>query len=104
MHTFPELLKKIRDEAGITQKELADRLKVSTVLIAMVETGQKDPSKKLITKLAKEMDVHPSSITPFIFSDKALSAKQSGIEKHLIFWGEKLQRYLIKTKAKNLKR
>ena len=102
MYNFQDLLKQIRKESDLTQEELARVLDVSTILISMLETGQKDVSKNFIEKLAKKLNVHPSSIAPFVFTgDK--KTKLSGIEKQMILISEKLQTYLIKIKAKNLK-
>ncbi len=103
MYTFPELIKKIRDEAGLTQAEFAKALGVSAVLIAMVETEQKEVSKKLLIRLAERLEVHPSSITPFLFIEKDGSLKKfSKIEKTFVEWGEKMQDHLIKDRAKLL--
>ena len=55
MYSFPELIKKIRSEANMTQADFAKAIDVSPVLIAMVESGQKEVSKKLILKLAKKL-------------------------------------------------
>jgi len=104
MDTFPKLLKKIRNEAGLTQEDLARVLEVSTALIAMVETGQKEVSKNLIERLAKKLDVSSNSITPFIFIGNDINLKKlSGVEKKLLQVGGHLQNFLIKKKAKNLK-
>lgn len=104
MYTFPELIKKIRSEAGLTQAEFAKAVEVSPVLIAMVETGQKEVSKKLLLKIAERLGVHPSSITPFLYDGIGLNDKHlSPIEKQFLSWGVKLQHYLIKKKSKNLK-
>jgi len=105
MYTFPELIKKIRDEAGLTQAEFAKALGVSAVLITMVETGQKEVSKNLLLKLANRINVHPTSITPFLFisKDNPMEAV-SGIEQTFIKWGEKMQMYLIKDRSKILKK
>ncbi len=105
MYTFPELIKKIRKEAGLSQEEFATALDVSTVLIAMVETGQKEVSKNLLTRLAEKMDVHPASITPFLFieKDKPLSSITL-IERKFISWGEQMQEHLIQDRAKLLSR
>ena len=103
MFTFPELLKEIRRESNLTQEEMAKILEVSTVLIAMIETGQKEVSKAFIIKLAEKLGVHPSSITPFIFANEKTN-KLSGIERNLIIFGEKMQADLIKKKAKKLKK
>ena len=105
MYTFSDLIRKIRDEAGLTQAEFAKALGVSAVLIAMVETGQKEVSKNLLIKIAELLNVHPSSITPFLFIDKEkLSNNPPVIEKKLIEWGEKMQTHLIKDRAKLLKK
>ncbi len=104
MYTFPELIKKIREETGLTQAEFAKSLDVSTVLIAMVETGQKEVSKNLLIKLAQKMKVHPASITPFLFISKDAPVEQtSEIERMLVRWGEKMQTHLIKDRAKTFK-
>lgn len=101
MYSFPELIKKIRSEAGLTQAEFARAIDVSPVLIAMVESGQKEVSKKLILKLADGLKVHPFSITPFLYGDDANDNKKlTGIEKQFIDWGTKLQNHLIKNRAK----
>ncbi|MBI4992490.1 MAG: helix-turn-helix transcriptional regulator [Candidatus Harrisonbacteria bacterium] len=105
MHTFPELLKNIREQGNLTQEELARALGVSTILISMVETGQKEVSKNLVIKLADRLGVHPSSIMPFVFiGENDNLPNLSGIEKTFVEWGEKLQNYLIKVKSKKLKK
>ncbi len=104
MLTFSELVKTIREEAGLTQEQFAQALGVSTILIAMVETGQKEVSKNLILKIAELMEVHPASITPFLFIDKDHPlSKKNPIENWLLQFGEKMQTTLIKTKAKKLR-
>ena len=105
MYTLPELIKEIRNESGLTQAQFADGMGVSTVLIAMIESGQKDVSKKLILRLAEEMNVHPSSLTPFIFiNENPNSNNLSIVERPLVRWGEKIQKLLIKKRAKRLKK
>lgn len=104
MYTFPELLKKIRNESGLTQPEFAKALNISSALIAMVETGQKEPSKKLVHILAEKMKVHPSSIMPFLSIEKSIKMEDLGpMEKTLISWGEKMQEFLINKKAAQIK-
>ena len=106
MYTFPELIKKIRGEAGLTQAEFAKAVEVSPVLIAMVESGQKEVSKKLLLKIANRLEVSPASISPFLYDGVAPAEGKdlSPIERQFIAWGTKLQNYLIKTKSKNLKK
>ena len=104
MYTFPKLIKNIRKQADLTQSEFASILGVSSVLIAMVETGQKEVSKNLLLKLADKMKVSPNSITPFLFDIKTgTQYTLSTLEKNFIKYGEKMQDYLIINKSKNLK-
>lgn len=105
MYKFPELIKKIRIEAGLTQTEFAVSVGVSPVLIAMVESGQKEVSKNLLLKIADKLQVHPASITPFLYGFD-LKGRTEGdlttIEKQFLNWGMKLQTQLIKNKSKKL--
>lgn len=104
MYSFPELIKKIREEAGLTQTDFAKKLKVSPILISMVETGQKPVSKKLIEKIAKKLEIHPMSITPFLLMNEEFSGAKIGkIEQKIIEQVEKMQELLIKKKSKLLK-
>jgi len=104
MYSFPELIKKIRAEAELTQSQFAKAIGVSSVLIAMVESGQKDVSKNLILKIANGLKVHPSSITPFLYGDSLKENEQlSLIERQFLAFGTKLQDHLIKKQAKFLK-
>ena len=88
----------------MTQAEFAACLDVSPVLITKLETGKKEVSKKFLIKLAKKLDVHPSSITPFLFISENFSNEQSlsAMEKRFIQLGEKFQLYLIRDRAKKL--
>lgn len=105
MYSFPELIKEIRKAADLTQAEFANILGVSTVLVSMIESEQKDVSKKFIIKLAEKLEVNPSSITPFLcIYDVKDRFGVSRIEKKLIEIGEALQIQLIRKKAKNLKK
>lgn len=105
VYKFPELIKKIRNEAGLTQAEFAAAIEVSPVLIAMVESGQKEVSKKLLVKIADRLEVSPASITPFLYgSDDVADRKPSVIERQFLSLGVKLQEHLIRTKSQNLKK
>lgn len=105
MYKFPELIKEIRTEAGLTQAEFAASVGVSPVLIAMVESGQKEVSKNLLLKIADKLQVHPASITPFLYGfdlKGRLEEDLTSIEKQFLKWGIKLQTQLIKSKSKKL--
>lgn len=51
------LVRDLRYKVGLTQKEFAKRLGVSTILISMVETDQKNVTFKLLEKIAKYFKV-----------------------------------------------
>lgn len=104
MYSFPTLIKMIRSEAGLTQAEFAAELKVSPVLIAMVESGQKPVSKNLVIKLASRLNVHPASITPFLYEENVIESELSKVERQFMAIGAKLQQHLIKTKSKQLRK
>ena len=101
MYDFPELLKNIRKETKLTQSGLAAKLGVSAILIAMIESGQKEPSKKFVEVLATKMEVSPRAIIPFVYSTNKYS-DDSAFEKHLSQFGMSLQKQLISKKAKNI--
>lgn len=104
MSTFSQFLKQIRATSELSQKELADILGFSTILIVKLETGAKRPSKKFITTLAKKMDVRPASITPFMLdSNSAGAAPLSNLEKKLLALTERIQLEIINRDAKRLK-
>ena len=50
---FTERLKKLRKEAGLTQKEIADHFKTSPQSYAQWEKGLRSPSKESLEKLAQ---------------------------------------------------
>lgn len=104
MYSFPELIRKVRTEAGLTQTEFAQEIKVSPVLIAMVEGGQKPVSKNLLIKIADRLNVHPASITPFLYGYEAKDKDLSVLEKQFLAWGTRLQEHLINDRSKLLRK
>ena len=50
-------LKSLRETRGISQKELAESIGVSDVMISMYEQGKKNPSLETISKIAKYFNV-----------------------------------------------
>lgn len=54
---FNEMLKILRKARGLSQIELAERLKVSTGLIGMYETGQRKPSYEMLEAIADYFNV-----------------------------------------------
>ena len=51
---FSKKLKKLRIRSGLTQAELAKRLKVSQSTIGMYEQGRREPKKSVLKKICTE--------------------------------------------------
>lgn len=103
MFSFSELLKEIRKEANISQEKFAEILWVSAILIAMLETWKRDPSKKFVNILANKLNVSSFSLMPFLSSDEVNDYDSlSFIEKKIYDIWVTLQQDLIKKKSKLL--
>ena len=50
-------LRKLRDQRGITQEQLAKRAGLSRVYVALIETKRSDPRLSIVVKLAKALKV-----------------------------------------------
>ena len=59
---FPEKLRKMRKDKGITQEELASSIFVSRTLISKYENGSVYPTKDNVQKLALYFNVPISSL------------------------------------------
>ena len=53
VNTFSERLKMLRTKAGMTQKQLAARLGVSTSQVSYYETAERSPSPERVVDLAR---------------------------------------------------
>ena len=69
---FAKQLKKIRDEKGWSQKELAERANLSSGLIGLYELGKRDPRRKNMKKLADALDVDDNYFIDYSFLDNRL--------------------------------
>ena len=49
---FPSRLKNLREEAGLTQEELAEKAQISARAVSRYETGEAIPDLRIIHKLA----------------------------------------------------
>lgn len=57
INKFAIRLKNLREHNGLKQKELAEKIGVSTSLIGLYETGERNPSRKSLSKLSALFDV-----------------------------------------------
>lgn len=60
--TFASLVKRAREERGLTQRELGERVGVSAVQISRFEGGKESGSRELIVRLAAELDIDLNSL------------------------------------------
>lgn len=62
MFEFENRLKKLRENAGITQKQLADSLNVTQTAVNYWENGKREPNIEMIQKIADYFDVTPAYV------------------------------------------
>lgn len=53
---FETRIRDLREEAGLTQAELADRVDVTRQTVLYVEKGEYNPSLELAWRIAREFD------------------------------------------------
>jgi len=104
MYSLPQFLKELRKQENLSQFDLAQIIGVSTILISMIEAGQKTASRKFIELLSNKLQVNPGTLALFSYDLKQESSKDlTVLEKNLLDIGTKFQKQLITKKAKNLK-
>ena len=57
MGTFASVFKELRIKSGLTQQEMADRLKISRSSVGMYEKGEREPSYELLEAIADFFNV-----------------------------------------------
>lgn len=61
-------LKKLREDCGLTQEELASRSGVSRPAIHRIENGQQAPRRGTVKKLAQALGMAPWEVAPDLFT------------------------------------
>ncbi len=61
---FAEKLKSLRDAAGLTQQELADRAELSQQAVAAWESGTREPGLSALGKLCDALGVPCTAFVP----------------------------------------
>lgn len=96
MNTFAESLKRCRTEKGISQEELAKKIKIHPVQLSRYERGQSAPSIEVVQKIATALDF---SIDELVFGNEDIKAKQSIKDRELLSMFRKIQ--LLNDKQKD---
>ncbi|MGB9661248.1 MAG: helix-turn-helix domain-containing protein [Moorellaceae bacterium] len=109
-----ERLRKLREQAGLTQEELAKLLGVERSTISRYESGNRDPSSEMLDRLAKFFNVSvdyllgrtddPRTIEQINEeAQKKIEEALEGDEELLSFWQELRQREDLQLLFKQVK-
>ena len=67
-------IREFRQQAGLSQDELADRMDMSTPYISMLESGKRYPSIEMLIRIAFALGVRPGTMLDMI-ADRYLADK-----------------------------
>lgn len=76
-------LRKVRKKCGITQEELAKRLKLNRATVSKYETGQIKPTFEQIQNIAEVLGVALSELLPDSFAAAIISGTEEKYEERL---------------------
>lgn len=62
---FGKLVRRLREQAGISQEDLAERAGVHRTYIGGIERGERNPTLVTIHKLAEALDVPPKKLLEY---------------------------------------
>ncbi len=84
-NTVGKEIKKARIDAGLTQKDLADQISLSSNYISQIEKDKKLPSLKTLFKIAKALKVKPEKLVKedSLFIELSNLAKEHDISQVL---------------------
>lgn len=98
MVNFGKRLKELRKNAGLTQKQLADKIWVTKATISYYEQSERNPSPEILVKLAKVFHVTTDYLLGIEQKQRFLDV--SGLSEEDI---ELLQHTIDTLQKKNLK-
>lgn len=78
-HTIGPTVKKIRQQRGLSQSELAAAVDMSVSYLSLIETAKRTPNLEVVEKIAKALNI-PLNIFVFLASDKA---ELEGLDKNV---------------------
>jgi transcriptional regulator with XRE-family HTH domain len=59
---FGATIRRMREAAGLTQAQLAERGSLSSTYLGIIERGENVPTLSVILQLAEALDVHPMEL------------------------------------------
>ncbi len=57
-------IRKIREQNGLTQEKLAELARVDYSYLNLIENGRRNPSIKVVTKIARALGMSPKDLLP----------------------------------------
>jgi transcriptional regulator with XRE-family HTH domain len=66
--TLGAAIKRLRNAAGLSQRELAERIQVDASYLSHLEADRREPSLGLLRSLARELNIHPGLLLAVAFS------------------------------------
>ena len=66
------VIREFRQQVGLSQDDLADRMDMSTPYISMLENGKRYPSIEMLIRIALALEVRPGAMLDMI-ADRYLS-------------------------------
>ena len=82
---FGEKLRELREKAGLTQRQLAAQIRVSTSAVSSYETQDRDPSLVNLIKIAKTFHVSTDYLLGIDKAERADLSDLSEEEKEIIY-------------------
>ena len=62
MNKIGDVIKKLREESGVTAKDLAQKIGLSASQMSRLESGQRRINSEVLTRIAKALGVAPSRL------------------------------------------
>lgn len=87
---FSEKIRRLREERRLSQADLAKDVGVTPQLISLLEKGQRDPSLKIIKKIANALGVTASYLISGESRIKTIDLLEDPVMKEMIKLLEKL--------------
>ncbi len=99
MTTFGERIRQLREEHNLPQRKIAALLDIDTSLFAKFERNERQPSKKIIIKIAKIFQVDSSDLINEALTDRiAYQILDEEADSKLLRVAESKVEYLKKNK------
>ena len=77
-----QLIKSLRISHGISQKELSEKLDMSTNYLCLIETSKRMPSVDLIARIAKELKISKDALD-FLSTDVPTELDKENSKKYM---------------------